>query len=718
MVKAHLLVDSFTGTVVDATKWVAFGPVQQAGSVIVTPAASTAFSYGGYVSARRYDLTGSEVRVELQQVLNPAAGARTYLAVKLNNQNGLSLVVENGALLAVQLVANVTTVLASVTYCPTLHRWLRLRESTGVAYWEASPDGKTWTVLAARPSPLRLDDVLIEIGAGTDVAAASPGQAVFDRVNLPAGIPARRIEERRLGALGIREQVAALDADRPHALHASNDDEVNYPAIGLIGSYSKGLRHDALGDPEPHAYASLLRALESGDPGDFEEIILGPGGKKLTNPQAGLAFHLEAPDPQEFTVPPAPRFDSRVEAHEMGELYWMAVARDVHFASYGTDPVIAQAVASLNNEFPAFGGTVPVTTQNVFRGIYPGEQVGPYVSQFLWKGNADPRKPDGQGRDADEGYITYGSQVIDQRQLTVQPGVDYLTSFAPWLNAQNGADFRGQDQFDTQRRFIRNLRDGTSYVHFDQVINAFYNAATILLAEPTGNQLNGVGAGRPMVDMEFPFGNGNPYDSPGTVRDSRTQAGFVTFGPVHLLELLNEGVARALRATWFQKWFVHRRLRPEEFGGRIDNWLNARRDYPIHVSIRNSLQGGGLAPYYGQAGERFPSYLLPQAFPEGAPTHPAYAAGHATGAGAAVTLLKAFFDGNTPIENPLIPNAAGTALVPYTGADAGQMTVTGELNKLAGNIALFRNAAGVHWRSDYTYSLLLGEAVPSRCCRS
>jgi hypothetical protein len=37
--------------------------------------------------------------------------------------------------------------------------------------------------------------------------------------------------------------------------------------------------------------------------------------------------------------------------------------------------------------------------------------------------------------------------------------------------------------------------------------------------------------------------------------------------------------------------------------------------------------------------------------------------------------------------------------------------VGGELNKLAGNIALFRNAAGVHWRTDYTESLLLGEAV-------
>ena len=65
--------------------------------------------------------------------------------------------------------------------------------------------------------------------------------------------------------------------------------------------------------------------------------------------------------------------------------------------------------------------------------------MGPYVSQFLLKGNTDPRKPDGQGRDADDGYITYGSQVIDQRQWTVKgfpelgAAADYLTGFpAGW----------------------------------------------------------------------------------------------------------------------------------------------------------------------------------------------------------------------------------------------------------------------------------------------
>lgn len=42
------------------------------------------------------------------------------------------------------------------------------------------------------------------------------------------------------------------------------------------------------------------------------------------------------------------------------------------------------------------------------------------------------------------------------------------------------------------------------------------------------------------------------------------------------------------------------------------------------------------------------------------------------------------------------------------------MTVGGELNKLAANIALGRNAAGVHWRGDYTESVKLGEEIAIR----
>jgi hypothetical protein len=53
----------------------------------------------------------------------------------------------------------------------------------------------------------------------------------------------------------------------------------------------------------------------------------------------------------------------------------------------------------------------------------------------------------------------------------------------------------------------------------------------------------------------------------------------------------------------------------------------------------------------------------------------------------------------------------GLSLVPYTGSDASEITINGEINKLASNIAIARNFAGVYWRSDYVQGLLLGEAV-------
>ena len=46
-----------------------------------------------------------------------------------------------------------------------------------------------------------------------------------------------------------------------------------------------------------------------------------------------------------------------------------------------------------------------------------------------------------------------------------------------------------------------------------------------------------------------------------------------------------------------------------------------------------------------------------------------------------------------------------------SGAGANQLTVGGELNKLAANIAIARNMAGVHWRSDYVESIALGEKI-------
>ncbi|HEX6040345.1 vanadium-dependent haloperoxidase [Longimicrobium sp.] len=734
MAKAHTLVDNFNDNTLDATKWTVTSPTGLAsrirevnGRLEIRPAPSLAGvnqyfyrSAGGAI----YDLTGSMVFVEVVGSDPAPVGSNLYLIASQDSTNAVFFFVGQGLVSAVTLIAGTQAIRESIPHDPQAHRWLRMRERAGTLYWELSADGTAWTVLFSMAAPIPLTALYFSLGANTQKAAANPGLVVFDNFNVQNTTLSRRVEERRLSARDVRVGAAQLAAERRHDEHHNNNDETNYPAQPLVGNYSKSLRHDALGDPDPASYATLLRALESRDPQDFEEIILSdavPSPVKLTNPQGGLAFDIAGPDAQERTIPPAPRFDSDVTAHEMGELYWMAVLRDVPFSQYDTNTDAAAAIGSLNDEFPRFGGTVPVTAGNLFRGIYPGEQVGPYVSQFLLKGNVDPRKFPSLGRDATDGYISYGARGIDQRLITAEVGLDHLTVFDDWLAVQNGADARGGDSFDINRVFIRTLRDGATLVHFDQVIDTYYNAAWLLQSEPTGNQettQSGI-TGRPQIDFEFPKNDGNPYDPPGTPRDSRTQVGFGTFGQPHLFQVLSEVLGRAIRAVWWQKWGVHRRLRPEEYGGRVHNQVRFNqtsgaegRSYPLHPSIVTSLTSGDLAPYFGSVGERFQSYLLPQAYPEGAPTHPAYGAGHATGSGAMVTILKAFFDEDTVIENPVEASPDGLTLVDYTPpVGEAPLTVGGELNKLAGNIAIFRNGAGVHWRSDYTESLPFGEAI-------
>jgi membrane-associated phospholipid phosphatase len=185
------------------------------------------------------------------------------------------------------------------------------------------------------------------------------------------------------------------------------------------------------------------------------------------------------------------------------------------------------------------------------------------------------------------------------------------------------------------------------------------------------------------------------------VPGSLAQVGFSTFGGPHLLALLTEVSSRALKAVWFHKWLVHRRLRPEEFGGRVEAVRQKLEHYPIHQDLYRSS-------VLDQICSKFNSHLLPLAFPEGSPLHTSYGSGHSTVAGACITILKAWFDESATIPNPVVPNSDGSGVVPYDGPE---LTVGGELNKIASNVAQGRNLAGVHWRTDASEAIKLGEAV-------
>jgi hypothetical protein len=525
----------------------------------------------------------------------------------------------------------------------------------------------------------RADDAIAEVSLGSSDSAISYGTASNPML-------------RRAQAYQIRLQAAQAEMQQPVQSHPTNGDEDHYG--NKIGNFSKGLPHNGLGEVDLGAYATYLRALTTGSPADFERITLGcaTGGYRLVDPQAGLAYDLEGADSHALAQPPAPAFGTAEETGEIIENYWMALARDVPFSAYGTSTVTQAAADDLSrlSDFRGPKTNGGVTPDTLFRGalrrcapasagcggVIPGVLSGPYISQFLWL------------------PAPFGSLYVEQQMLSPAPGQDFLTAYSDWLNVQNGCLPAAALQYDSARRYIRNGRDLGQWVHIDVLHEAYFNAMLMLGQPASGDPYrSGLGA---------PLNPGNPYN--GATR-SATQDGFGTFGFPHIAALLPEVASRALHAVWFQKWFVHRRLRPEAYAGAIHNYLTRGTPYPVGTPDLAGSQV--LNAVFGQYG----TYLLPMAFPEGCPLHPAYGAGHATVAGACVTILKAWFDETYVIPNPVEAAPDGLALQPYTGPDHDRLTVGGELNKLAANIALGRNIAGVHWRSDASESLLLGEAV-------
>lgn len=465
--------------------------------------------------------------------------------------------------------------------------------------------------------------------------------------------------KRRRKAYKIRKSTALFYKKDPLLCHPCNGDEIEFP--NKIANFSKGLPHNELGEVNLDTYEEYIKALKTGDPDDFEKITLG-GERKLVNPQAAYAFELVGPDCHQLALPSPPSFSSAEIAGEMVELYWQALTRDVPFNEYDTNPLTIAAANELSTlsdfQGPKIGGKV--TPGTLFRDNLPGALVGPYISQFLWKD------------------IPFVGTKIAQRYRTTEAGDDHLTLYEHWLAVQNGSPPHSLNKIDPIPRYIRNGRDLAQYVHNDLSVESGLSACLILLSFGTVS-----------------WDPANPYFN------SDTQVGFSTFGPPHFLDFVTRAARPALEAAWFQKWLVHRRLRPEEFGGRIHNQLMGKENYPIHPDVLNSE---ALSKIY----DKYHSYLLPQAYAEGCPTHPSYPAGHATFIGAMVTILKVLFDESFVIPNPVVASSDGLSLDDYT---EGDLTVGGELNKLAYNIANGRDAAGVHYRASGINGLHLGEAI-------
>jgi hypothetical protein len=519
-------------------------------------------------------------------------------------------------------------------------------------------------------------------------------------------------------------------------------------------------------------YEQLLGALGVGAPpsSDFDSESLNclelcnrnppttppmdpPRPRVLINPRSSKAFSIKGPDITSLRVSALLyggeneerlldeiSLASNQSAAEMIEVYAMALLRQKNLGVY-SGSLVADITAALNafgadfiwgydaNGTPITAGAAdrPVTAKNLFRGPTPGDLAGDYLSVFL-RFRRPPLFPAGCASDVAD-LIGAGKFAKKFSQPLLVPRAkdrDFVRTRREYACVQNAfvPEIYEKDHFVRLGSILtgRHLGD---YVHIDNVYEEYIRAADIL------------------VGNSYPRSAQSPYtrpDNPPTnCRDDdalpwyRNEADGPTLGPSDIYSLLGGVRGVAERASFTQKWLVARRGRPEVMAALIDRARNAGKSDALGQQLRGCLPEiltstrGPVAKLLDKVarfnkrrgGEK--NFLLPQMYPEGSPAHPAWPSGHATVAGACVTVLKALFDETKCIRNP------DTPIKPASGRPNGcqpqldqptreelALTVGGELDKLATNVALGRSFAGVHYRTDGEHGIVLGEEVAIR----
>ena len=450
----------------------------------------------------------------------------------------------------------------------------------------------------------------------------------------------------------------------------------------------------------------------------FEKLTNLPSAlrstRKLEDPTGGLGFEPIGEHQSLITsdTPYIP-INSPQGVMEMTEVYCMALGRDILISDLNsaTDPsrvvltngknteVTAKQILDHLNKYNSRTAVKPNWPLNeaglcdlgtMFRGSHPDELKGQYISQFLIQD------------------IPYSNGKLEQkyvRELDSNPNnfTNPSTTIQGYLAIQNGevGTLKSEIPIPGARR-MQTLRDLASFVHNDPAYGAYFNAA--LIARPG------------LVGLK-------------SLKDQGNGSNFLDTGGPDLLTTLAAVTRAALRTAWITKWQNALKIRPEMVAGRIV-WLHtdasAATRNPSMAAWRDLFEPELLTSMNkwnaGQGGEHA---FLPLVFPEGSPTHPAYPAGHALVAGACVTILKAFLDthDNEGNKRKWVDIYSRTSLADGALAKvddgSGDLalaipvgeTLVGELNKLASNMSLGRNLAGVHYRCDGACGCEMGEQV-------
>lgn len=176
--------DGQTGMLWDRSWSSACTRAEVGGQIVFSPAPGSS-NYCGNNTGTLFDLTESEVTIELVQPTAQVTGPVTYFKVEIDSDNFVGFAVEGLDRLNTRYgVLGDWTTIDDRQFDPVAHHFWRLRHGGTTVYWDVSPDGTTWNNLGSAPAAIDLTAVQVVIGAGVSgTATEDPGDARFDNYN-------------------------------------------------------------------------------------------------------------------------------------------------------------------------------------------------------------------------------------------------------------------------------------------------------------------------------------------------------------------------------------------------------------------------------------------------------------------------------------------------------------------------------------------------------
>lgn len=187
-IKSHTFVDNFDAPV-DINTW-AFsgGATQPQGRVRLDH--TTGPDYQNLYTHKRYDLTESSVHVKVVDFGNQALATHVVQLMvsprDLTDLNHLRIEASGGYLQFYKYIGGSQTWMGDAPLDEYKHSWLRIRESGGTTYYDASPDGVIWTNLYSFTNEFPMNALGIVLQTGCYAAEASGSYAIYDYLNAQA----------------------------------------------------------------------------------------------------------------------------------------------------------------------------------------------------------------------------------------------------------------------------------------------------------------------------------------------------------------------------------------------------------------------------------------------------------------------------------------------------------------------------------------------------